>query len=94
MTILHMLVWGIAAACIAMVEPRFWFAVGGFFLAFILAARWPERRWDFMSASTFVLLVVVLRSWWRPLEDRPQVWSACAPSVSRGRPRGARPPPP
>ena len=71
--IFHMLAWGICTASIAMVEPRFWFVVGGFFLAFILAARWPERRWDLMSASTFVLLVVVLRAWWKPLEDRPRV---------------------
>jgi serine/threonine-protein kinase len=74
MSILHMLVWGIAAASVAMVEPRFWFGVAGFFTAFVLAARWPDHRWDFMSGSTFVLLVVILRSWWNPLEDRPRVW--------------------
>ncbi len=75
MAILHMLVWGIATACVAMVEPRFWFVVGGFFLGFILAARWPAHRWDFMSGSTFILLVVILRAWWRPHEDRPRmVW--------------------
>ena len=75
MAVLHMLVWGIAAGCLAMVEPRFWAAVAGFFLAFILAARWPDHRWTFMSASTFVFLVVILRAWWRPIEDRPRVWA-------------------
>jgi serine/threonine-protein kinase len=71
---LHMLAWGIASASVAMVEPRFWFVVSGFFLSFIGAARWPEHRWDFMSVSTFILLVVVLRAWWKPYEDRPRVW--------------------
>ncbi len=71
--ILHMLVWGTAAALAASVEPRFWYSVATFYLAFILACRWPDRRWDLMSASTAVLVVTFLRSWWRPLEDRPRI---------------------
>lgn len=74
MAIFHMLAWGVGAACIATMEPRFWFVVGGYFVGFIVAARWPEQRWNVMSASTFLLLVVILRSWWKPLEDRPRVF--------------------
>jgi serine/threonine-protein kinase len=70
---LHMLVWGIAASNAAAVEPRFWLSVGGFFLAFLLACGFPEWRWDLMSASIFVMLMTVLRSWWRPVEDRPRL---------------------
>jgi hypothetical protein len=69
---LHMLVWGTAVALAASVEPRFWYSVATFYFAFILACRWPERRWDLMSASTGVLVVVFLRAWWRPVEDRPR----------------------
>ena len=93
MAVFHMLAWGITAACIAMVEPRFWLSVAGFFLAFILAARWPAHRWDFMSGSTFILLVVILRSWWRPIEDRPRVWGRIRASrLAREAERGSLPP--
>ena len=54
--ILHMLVWGTACAFAAAVEPRFWYSVATFYVAFILACRWPERRWDLMSASTALLV--------------------------------------
>jgi serine/threonine-protein kinase len=70
---LHMFAWGVALGHAATVEPRFWYPVGGFLFAFVLACRWPDRRWDLMSASTFVLLVTFLRSWWRPREDRSYV---------------------
>jgi len=69
---LHMLVWGAALALVTSAEPRFWYPIGGFFLAFLLAARWPERRWDFMSGSTFLLLVTFALAWWKPIEDRPR----------------------
>jgi hypothetical protein len=70
---LHMLVWGAGTASAATVEPRLWTAVAGFFVAFLLACRFPEHRWDFMSGSTFVLVVTVVGAWWRPLEDRPRL---------------------
>ena len=70
---LHMLVWGTAVALAASVEPRFWYSVATFYFAFILSCRWPERRWDLMSASNGVLVFLFLRAWWRPLEDRPRV---------------------
>jgi hypothetical protein len=68
-----MLAWGVALGQAVTVEPRFWYPIGGFLLAFVLACRWPERRWDLMSASTFFLLLTLLRSWWRPREDRSYV---------------------
>jgi serine/threonine protein kinase len=70
---LHMLVWGTAVALAASVEPRFWYSVASFYFAFILSCRFPERRWDLMSASTGVLVFLFLRAWWRPIEDRPRV---------------------
>jgi serine/threonine-protein kinase len=94
MAIFHMLVWGVAATSIAMFEPRFWFSVAGFFIGFILSARWPAHRWDFMSGSTFILLVVILRSWWRPIEDRPRVWHRLqAERLAREAARRSLPPP-
>ncbi len=71
--VLHMLLWGTACALAASVEPRFWYSVATFYLAFMLACRWPERRFDMMSASTAVLVYIFLRAWWRPLEDRPRI---------------------
>ena len=71
--ILHMLVWGTSLVLAASVEPRFWSSVGAFYLAFIVACRWPDHRWDMMSLSTAVLVVNFLRAWWRPLEDRPRI---------------------
>ncbi|MEA2749160.1 MAG: eukaryotic-like serine/threonine-protein kinase [Myxococcales bacterium] len=72
-TTLHMLVWGTACALAASVEPRFWYSVATFYAAFLLACRWPERRWDLMSLSTALLVYTFLRSWWRPAEDRPRI---------------------
>ncbi|MDB4935325.1 MAG: serine/threonine protein kinase [Labilithrix sp.] len=69
---LHMLVWGTAMSAAAAVEPRLWISVAGFFAAFLLTCAFPERRWDLMSASTLILLLAVLRAWWRPVEDRPR----------------------
>lgn len=92
MTTLHMLVWGVSASSLAMAEPRFWIAVGSFFLGFILAARWPAYRWDVMTGSTFILLVVILRSWWKPIEDRPQTWRRLrAERLAREAARRSRP---
>jgi serine/threonine protein kinase len=71
--VLHLLVWGTACAFAASVEPRFWYSVASFWLAFILACRWPDRRFDLMSLSTAVLVYVFVRAWWRPLEDRPRI---------------------
>jgi serine/threonine protein kinase len=71
--ILLMLVWGTALVLAASVEPRFWTSVGGFYLAFIVACRWPDRRWDMMSLSTALLVYNFLRAWWRPLEDQPRL---------------------
>jgi serine/threonine-protein kinase len=73
MQVLHLLVWGTACAFAASVEPRFWYSVASFYVAFILACRWPERRFDLMSGSTAILVYVFLRAWWRPLEDRPRI---------------------
>ena len=71
--ILHMLVWGTSCALAASVEPRFWYSVAAFWAGFIVACRWPEHRWDCMSGSTAVLVYTFVRSWWRPLEDRPRI---------------------
>jgi hypothetical protein len=71
--VLHLLVWGTSLVLAASVEPRFWASVGGFYLAFIVACRWPEHRWDMMSLSTALLVYNFLRAWWRPLEDRPRL---------------------
>ena len=73
MTILHLLGWGGTVAYAATVEKRFWLPVSGYFIAFLLACRWPDHRWDFMSASNGLLLVMFLFSWWKPLEDRPRI---------------------
>jgi serine/threonine-protein kinase len=71
--ILHMLIWGTACVLAVSVEPRFWYAVASFYTAFLLACRWPEHRWNLMSASTAALVYTFLRSWWRPVEDRPRI---------------------
>jgi serine/threonine-protein kinase len=71
--ILHLLIWGTACVLAVSVEPRFWYAVAAFYTGFLLACRWPEQRWNLMSASTGVLVYTFLRSWWRPIEDRPRI---------------------
>jgi serine/threonine-protein kinase len=73
MTVLHLLAWGGTTAYAATVERRFWLPVCGYFVAFLLACRWPDHRWDLMSASNALLLVMFLSSWWRPIEDRPRI---------------------
>jgi len=59
-------VWGLAATFAASVQPRSWVAVGGLFTAFLVACRWPELRWDAMSASILVLSAAYLHVWRRP----------------------------
>lgn len=63
---LILLVWGLAATFAASVQPRSWVAVGGFFAAFLVTCRWPELRWDAMSASILVLAAAYLPVWRRP----------------------------
>jgi hypothetical protein len=70
---LHLLIWGTACVLAVSVEPRFWYTLASFYAAFLLACRWPEQRWNLMSAATGVLVYTFLRSWWRPLEDRPRI---------------------
>jgi hypothetical protein len=70
---LHMLAWGIALGHGATVEHRIWLPIVAFFAGFLGAATWPDMRWHFMSAATFVLLVTFLWSWWRPVEDQPEL---------------------
>ena len=53
-------------------ERRFWVPVIGFFVAFLCVCQWPDRLWDAMSASNFVLLATFVAAWWRPREDRPR----------------------
>ncbi len=71
--VLHMLIWGTACVLAVSVEPRFWYSVAAFYTGFLLACRWPEQRWNMMSASTAVLVYTFLRAWWRPIEDRPRI---------------------
>lgn len=68
--ILVVALWGAVMSFYAAVfDRRFWGPVTGFFVAFLLACRWPERRWDVISASNLVLLVTFVVAWWRPKED-------------------------
>ena len=88
--ILHLLVWGTATAFAAAVEPRFWYSVATFYFAFILACRWPDRRWDLMSASTALLVYTSCVAG----GDRSKIGrassSACMRSVVRARKHDAR----
>jgi eukaryotic-like serine/threonine-protein kinase len=69
---LLLFVWAVVLSTFAtMVDARFWAAVGGFFVAFLVACRFPSQRWNMMSASSFVLLITFVVAWWRPREDRP-----------------------
>jgi hypothetical protein len=80
--ILHMIVWAGAVGSLAMmIDRRFWGTFAVYLAAFLAACAFPQRRWDFMSASNVVLLVTFLIMWWRPLEDRPRFLRP--PSVSR-----------
>ena len=69
---LVLLVWGLASTFVVNVEPRAWAAVGGFFVAFLVACQWPERRWDAMSLSILLLSAVYLPVWRRPSEASPR----------------------
>jgi eukaryotic-like serine/threonine-protein kinase len=69
---LLLLVWAVVLSTFAtMTDARFWVAVGSFFVAFLVACRFPSQRWNMMSASSFVLLITFVVAWWRPREDRP-----------------------
>jgi hypothetical protein len=68
---LLLLVWGLASTFAASIEPRSWVAVGAFFVAFLAACCWPERRWDAMSLSILVLAAVYLHVWRRPAAVGP-----------------------
>jgi serine/threonine protein kinase len=64
-------VWaGMVSTLAATMDKRFWVPVLGFFVAFLVVCRWPDRLWDMMSASNFILMVTFVVAWWRPKEDR------------------------
>ena len=56
--ILHLLVWGAVTMLSAGVQRSHWISVAVFFAWFLVAARWPDRRWDMMSASLFVVCCI------------------------------------
>lgn len=69
---LLLVLWGAMMSTFATTsDRRFWAPVIGFFVAFVAASRWPERKWDLMSAADLVLLATFVVAWWRPREDRP-----------------------
>jgi serine/threonine-protein kinase len=71
-TLLFVVWGGMLSTFAATLDRRFWFPVIGFFASFFVVARWPEARWQMMSASNGVLLVTFLVSWWRPRDDLPR----------------------
>jgi serine/threonine-protein kinase len=92
---LHLLLWAMVMACFsAMVDRRFWAASGFFYLSFLVAAAMPARRWDMMSASTFVMLISFAIAWWRPSEDLPRLQALRARLAREEAERRARGEPP
>jgi eukaryotic-like serine/threonine-protein kinase len=72
-SVIHMTVWAGAVGSLAMIiDRRFWFTFAAYLGAFLAACAYPQRRWDLMSASNFVLLLTFLIMWWQPIEDRPR----------------------
>ena len=72
--VLMPVVWAATTSTLAAaMDKRFWVPVAGFVAAFLLGCKWPEQRWNLLSASNFVILVTFIISWWSPREDAPRV---------------------